>query len=168
MALTNLGRVCFIPKGTYNKETEYKRLDVVFDPSTGNSYVAIDDSVGVAVTDTTKWKILIGNNASFEQKIDKVNSAKEDCIAVFDGAGGLKDSAWKIGDFATAQQGEKADNAVPKTEFDGHIRNENNPHNITASQIGACTTEQYNNLEKKISSLSVEEINEMVDTVFAR
>ena len=57
MATTNLGRVSIVPKGAYNASTEYKRQDLVTHDN--NTYLAIADSTGVAVTDTTKWLKLI-------------------------------------------------------------------------------------------------------------
>ena len=54
---TNLGKACIVPKGTYNSATAYTRLDLVTD--NGNTYLAIADSTGASLTDTTKWLKLI-------------------------------------------------------------------------------------------------------------
>ena len=100
---TNLGRVGFVPKGTYSSTTSYKRLDVV-SSADGNTYVAIADSTGAAQTDTTKWKVIIDNSVILEPKVDKVPTATENNFATFDAAGGIKDSGKKASDFASASE----------------------------------------------------------------
>ena len=100
---TNLGRVGFVPKGTYSSTASYKRLDVV-SSSDGNTYVAIADSTGAAQTDTTKWKVIIDNSVILEPKVDKVPTATENNFATFNAAGGIKDSGKKASDFASASE----------------------------------------------------------------
>ena len=64
MAITNQGRVGFVPKGQYSPSVSYERHDVVvYD---GNSYSALGVTKGIAPTDNTKWKILIDNTAATE------------------------------------------------------------------------------------------------------
>ena len=43
MTKTNLGRIRFVPRGTYSASESYNRLDVVSSPDNGISYVAIAD-----------------------------------------------------------------------------------------------------------------------------
>lgn len=45
MATTNLGRVGLVPKGAYDKNATYTRLDLVY-AEDGRAYVAVADSVG--------------------------------------------------------------------------------------------------------------------------
>ena len=107
MATTNLGRVGLLYKGSYSASTAYKRLDVV-SSTNGNTYVAVADSTGAALTDTTKWKIIIDNDLILEPKVDKVNTAKESNIALFNADGGIKDSGKALSDFASATEIEDA------------------------------------------------------------
>ena len=51
---------------------------------------------------------------SVEEKVEKVPSAVENNIAVFDSNGGIKDNNIKASDFATSAQGELADSAYQK------------------------------------------------------
>lgn len=61
MSATNLGRVSIVPKGAYNASTAYKRQDLV--TSGNNAYLAIADSTGAAVSDTTKWMLIVNVSA---------------------------------------------------------------------------------------------------------
>lgn len=161
MSTTNLGRVCFVPKGVYSASKAYKRLDVV--TSNGDTYVAIADSTGAALTDTSKWQIIIDNSAITEPKVDKVTTAKENNITVFNSAGGIKDSGKKVSDFATAAQGTKADNAATKTDFTNHTGNKSNPHAVTREQIGAASAQEvsdargiYSTLKERLENIEGE------------
>ena len=77
MTKTNLGRICFVPRGTYSASESYKRLDVVSSPDNGISYVAIADSTGAALTDETKWQVMVDNSAAIRQ-------LKDDIVALYD------------------------------------------------------------------------------------
>ena len=57
MSATNLGKVSIVPKGEYNELIPYKRQDLV--TNDGNTYLALADSTGAPLTDTTKWMLLI-------------------------------------------------------------------------------------------------------------
>ena len=60
MAIKNLGRVGYVPKGEYNAEYPYEKQDcVVFG---GNSYAAKKASTGIAPSNTEYWQILIDNS----------------------------------------------------------------------------------------------------------
>lgn len=61
---TNQGKVSIVPKGAYSAETPYNRLDLVTD--SGNTYLALADSTGAALTDTTKWWKLIDTEGIWE------------------------------------------------------------------------------------------------------
>ena len=54
MPETNIGRVSIVPKGAYNASTAYKRQDLV--TNQGNTYLAVVDSTGASLSDTTKWR----------------------------------------------------------------------------------------------------------------
>lgn len=54
--VTNLGRVGLMPAGAYSSTKAYKRGDIV-SYTDGNSYVALVDNTGAALSDGTKWKI---------------------------------------------------------------------------------------------------------------
>lgn len=56
-----IGRVAPVHKGVFNLETSYSKLDAV--SYQGSSYMAIDDSIGVLPTDTTKWQLLAEKGA---------------------------------------------------------------------------------------------------------
>jgi hypothetical protein len=56
MPQQNLGRVVPIYKGEWSNSIAYTKLDVV--TSGGNSYIAITPSTNIAVTDTSKWRLL--------------------------------------------------------------------------------------------------------------
>lgn len=57
MGKTNLGRVAFAPRGTYNNETSYKRLDVV--EYEGSSYLFLKDSTGITPTGDSEVTMLL-------------------------------------------------------------------------------------------------------------
>ena len=56
MATTNLGRVAIVPKGVYEVDTTYEKLDLV--TGLGGSYMYINPTpaAGVSLTDTTHWQ----------------------------------------------------------------------------------------------------------------
>lgn len=82
MTKTNLGRICFVPRGTYSASESYKRLDVVSSPDNGISYVAIADSTGAALTDETKWQVMVDNSAAIRQLKDDVAAITPDDTVV--------------------------------------------------------------------------------------
>lgn len=82
MTKTNLGRICFVPRGTYSASESYKRLDVVSSPDNGISYVAIADSTGAALTDETKWQVMVDNSAAIRQLKDDVAAITPDDTTV--------------------------------------------------------------------------------------
>ena len=82
MTKTNLGRICFVPRGTYSASESYKRLDVVSSPDNGISYVAIADSTGAALTDETKWQVMVDNSAAIRQLKGDVAAITPDDTAV--------------------------------------------------------------------------------------
>lgn len=88
-------------------------------------------------------------------KADKVTDAENGNLAALDAEGNLKDSGKKATDFATSEQGTKADNAAKQTDFTNHVNNKENPHCITVEQIGAATAaqgEKADNIDTEISS----------------
>jgi len=58
MAKLNLGRVGLVPKGTYDNTKTYAKMDVVFYPATGSSYVSLADDNSAAPSDATRWQSL--------------------------------------------------------------------------------------------------------------
>ena len=56
MATYELGKIGLNPRGAYSSNASYARLDVVSYNS--SSYVALDNSTGVAPTNTSKWMLL--------------------------------------------------------------------------------------------------------------
>ena len=56
---TNLGRVSIVPKGAYNESTTYERQDLVTHENC--TYLALTNSTGAPVSDTTKWLKIIPN-----------------------------------------------------------------------------------------------------------
>ena len=60
---------------------------------------------------------------SFAKKADKVTGATSGNFAGLDANGNLTDSGKKAADFATAEQGTKADNALPTATFNSTIAN---------------------------------------------
>ena len=76
---------------------------------------------GVQLNDITKQMYVseLGEDLAeitqnVEDRVEKVPSAVENNIAVFDSNGGIKDNNIKASDFATAAQGQKADSAYQK------------------------------------------------------
>ena len=53
---TNLGKVATTPRGEYNANTTYLKLDVV--TYNGSSYVALKESTGNLPTNTTYWQLM--------------------------------------------------------------------------------------------------------------
>ena len=52
----SLGKVQITPRGSYNPETMYHVLDIV--TSNGSSYLAIEDSINVPVSNESVWMLL--------------------------------------------------------------------------------------------------------------
>ncbi len=78
MAVTNQGRIGYIPKGEYNAETTYKKLDCVI--YNGNTYAALKETKGVAPTVATNWQILVDNSdgtQALEAAMNAVNKANQ-------------------------------------------------------------------------------------------
>lgn len=62
-ASTNLGKVAMIPKGIWNAQSAYSKLNVV--TIGGSSYLAVQDvPVGTSVSDTTYWQLLAEKGTS--------------------------------------------------------------------------------------------------------
>ena len=55
--VTNLGKVSIVPRGQYAAATPYTRLDLVTD--NGSAYLAVADSTGASLSDTTKWMKIV-------------------------------------------------------------------------------------------------------------
>jgi len=62
MAVTDLGRVCPVPKGVYDNATEYYKLDIV--TYVGSSYMAKSTTTGNLPTNTTYWILLSAGSAT--------------------------------------------------------------------------------------------------------
>lgn len=63
MAITNLGRIAMIHKGSYNPATTYSKYDVVYDGE--SSYLSIDGSnLGNPLTNALKWQPLSKGDAT--------------------------------------------------------------------------------------------------------
>ena len=61
MASTNLGKVSVTPKGEWDDQVDYEKLDIVFDSNSGTSYIAVQDvPAETLLTDTDYWLELIG------------------------------------------------------------------------------------------------------------
>lgn len=55
----DVGKVAPIYKGEWNVTTQYKKLDIVITPSTGSTYIAKKDNVGVPPKDnSSNWGIV--------------------------------------------------------------------------------------------------------------
>ena len=85
MAKLNLGRVGLVPQGTYDSTKTYAKLDVVFYPATGSSYVSLIDNNSAAPSDATKWQSLadVSNEvAAANAATARANAAAEAAEAV--------------------------------------------------------------------------------------
>lgn len=93
MTKVNLGRVGLYPKGTYNSEVTYEKMDVVFYPTTGSSYVSIADNNSAVPTDTTKWQPVadVSNEvAAADAAAIRANAAAEAAEELSDDVADLK------------------------------------------------------------------------------
>ena len=75
MATTILGKVGLTPKGAWAEGTTYERLDVV--SNGGSSYMSLSDNNTAALSDTSKWQVLVDATTS----IDACNTAKSNAEA---------------------------------------------------------------------------------------
>ena len=86
---TNLGRVLLIPKGAWNEEAEYSKLDFV--TSAGSSYVAKSAvPEGTPVSNTTYWQLLAskgetGGLAQIASEFSESNSYSIGDYCVYEG-----------------------------------------------------------------------------------
>lgn len=62
MAITDLGRVCPVPKGVYDNATEYYKLDIV--TYVGSSYMCKATTTGNLPNNTTYWIQLAAGSAA--------------------------------------------------------------------------------------------------------
>lgn len=62
MAVTDLGRVCPVPRGVYDNATEYYKLNIV--TYVGSSYMAKSTTTGNLPTNTTYWILLSAGSAA--------------------------------------------------------------------------------------------------------
>ena len=56
MAKSIIGKVAILPRGAYNSETAYTKLDLV--TSGGSSYLCIKNCTGVALSNTEYWMVV--------------------------------------------------------------------------------------------------------------
>lgn len=99
MTKVNLGRVGLYPKGTYNSEVTYEKMDVVFYPTTGSSYVSIADNNSVVPTDTTKWQAVADVSsevAAADAAAIRANAAAEAAEELSDDVAELKSAVENI------------------------------------------------------------------------
>lgn len=71
--INTLGPVGFNPKGEYNSETEYNKLDVVL--YQGSSYIAKQTVLGIVPTNSTYWTKLIAGGVGVDDIVDNLESA---------------------------------------------------------------------------------------------
>lgn len=73
MAKLNLGRVGLVPAGSYDSAKTYMKLDVVYYPATGSSYVSLIDNNSAAPSDAARWQSL----ADVSNQVAAANAATE-------------------------------------------------------------------------------------------
>lgn len=56
LAVTPLGRVSVVPRGAYDPDAAYERLDLV--QYEGSGYIALKDATGIAPADGESWMLL--------------------------------------------------------------------------------------------------------------
>jgi hypothetical protein len=95
--IITLGPVAYNPKGTYDQEIEYERLDVVL--YNGVSYVAKQTVQGELPTNTTYWDALGISGADMSEYYTKVD------------VDGLLDNKY-----------EKPDSGIPKTDLSSSVQ----------------------------------------------
>lgn len=101
MAKLNLGRVGLVPKGTYDSTRTYAKLDVVYYPATGSSYVSLADGNSAAPSDASKWQSLadVSNEvAAANAATARANAAAEAAEAVSGEVADLKGQLSKFVD----------------------------------------------------------------------
>lgn len=107
MTKVNLGRVGLYPKGTYNSEVTYEKMDVVFYPTTGSSYVSIADNNSAVPTDTTKWQPVadVSNEvAAANAATSRANAAAEAAEELSDDVADLKSQINHIENLETGSE----------------------------------------------------------------
>lgn len=94
-------------------------IDKITDADGQLLYNGIAVQTGTAITKTSQ----LINDSSFVNtlqlatKTDKLTNIVEDNILTMSATGGLRDSGKKLSDFATSEQGIKADNALPSLSY---------------------------------------------------
>lgn len=58
MTISRLGRVGIVPKGTYDSETVYSRLDLVTSDGSSYLYIGTTPSAGASLSDATSWQLI--------------------------------------------------------------------------------------------------------------
>ena len=103
MAKLNLGRVGLVPAGSYDSAKTYAKLDVVYYPATGSSYVSLADNNSAAPGDATKWQALadVSNEvAAANAATTRANTAAEAAEAV---SGEVADIKEQLGEVHTVK-----------------------------------------------------------------
>ena len=131
-------------------------------PKVGDDYaISITGNAGTADVAERAEKDSSGNNIeeTYEtkqeanSKADKVSNATADNFAALDASGNLTDSGKKAADFATDEQGVKADTAVQGVKVNGTLLtpDTNKVVNITSESIGLGNVDNTSDDEKKSS-----------------
>lgn len=71
----NLGKVVITPRGAWDNQTAYSRLDLVY--TLEGSYIALIDNIGVQVTDNSAWQLIAGRGPAGTGNVSVIESGLE-------------------------------------------------------------------------------------------
>lgn len=148
MAKTILGKVSIVPRGTWNKDTAYIRLDAV--KHNGSGYIAVQDSTNIEPgTDPLAWMLLVekGDPFTFEDftpaQLDVLGRHIADAIVAAASAAAV---AAQMASDAAATANAAADRADQAAEIAGQAAESAIPAYQAAVAGGFAGTEAEFNL----------------------
>jgi len=71
----NLGKIIITPRGAWNIQNEYKKLDLVY--ALDGSYIALKDNQGIDVTNSSTWQLIAGRGPAGSGNVSVVESGLE-------------------------------------------------------------------------------------------